>query len=201
MKPSDIDAFFERLDRSLGLPAEIILTGAAAGALMGHVRPTLDIDFEIRVRTRKKIPFVRIEEAVKRAEQETGFPVQCGENIEGWSMISLMDYRAKAKKYKRIGKLVVKIMAPEYWTIGKIGRYLNPDIDDMINVIKEENIPCERLIKLWAKALRSSRLSLELGQFRDHAVDFLASQGKKIWGKAFNPDAAIRDFKKLARIP
>ena len=48
MKRQQIDRFFKVLDAALRRPAEVILIGAGAASLMGHIRPSLDIDFEIR---------------------------------------------------------------------------------------------------------------------------------------------------------
>ena len=48
MKGSKIDFFFSELDREFRKPAEVIVTGAACAALMGYVRPSADIDFEIQ---------------------------------------------------------------------------------------------------------------------------------------------------------
>src|SRR5688500_10430523 len=44
-----IDRFFETLAAELEAPARVYLTGAAAGALMGRVRPSDDIDFGLRL--------------------------------------------------------------------------------------------------------------------------------------------------------
>jgi len=48
MRENIIDLFFIELDRGLSTPARVILTGAAAGAIYGNVRQSVDIDFEIR---------------------------------------------------------------------------------------------------------------------------------------------------------
>ena len=109
-------------------------------------------------------------------------------------MISFLDYRKHAILYKKIGSLKVKILAPDYWTIGKMGRFLEIDIQDMIKVIKRKKIKSENLIALWAKALRSSPLSPAKGRFRNNVVFFLKEHGKAIWGKNFNLEEAIKRF-------
>lgn len=197
MKKSFVERYFREFDRQWGRPAEIILTGAAAGALLGHVRPSLDIDFEIRT---VKAKGASLDEAIRRVSEKTGITVNYSEDISHWSMIDLLDYRKTALPYKTIGKLRIKLMAPEYWTIGKMGRFIEPDIRDLVKIIRKRKLSQERLIRLWGRALRSSPLSLASGQFRGHVVDFVKSYGKSLWGKNFDPDKAIAVFQRAARI-
>ena len=200
MKKNTIDLFFTELDRRLQRPAEVILTGAAAGALMGHVRPSLDIDFEIRLEGRR----VRnrdsslLETAIQETSKKTGLAVNYSKDISRWSMIEYLDYREKARLYKVIGKISVKVMSPEHWTLGKMGRFLEIDIRDLLKVIKKKKLRSRRLVALWANALRSSILSIEKGRFRDHVFYFLTTHGKKLWGRDFDPERAIRHFKRAA---
>ena len=197
VKQRQIDLFFKVLDQGLDTPAEVILVGAGAASLMGHVRPSLDIDFEIRLnRTKTRAVKRRLESAVRKACEVAGVAVNYSENVGGWSRIHYLDYRKTAVPYKRIGKLKVKIIAPAYWTIGKMARFLELDIQDMIKIIRAKKLKPSGLLRLWARAIRSSDLSLELGQFRDHAVYFIGRYGKKLWGRGFNPDQTIRDFKR-----
>jgi hypothetical protein len=199
VRQSRIDAFFRRLDEKLGLRAEIILIGASAGSLMGHIRPSLDIDFEItptsRVSGAKK---ERIQQAVMDVSRQMGIAVNFSDDVSHWSMIDFLDYRRTAKSYKKIGRLNVKLIAPEYWTIGKMTRFLELDIQDMMKIIRIKKIPAKRLIELWARALRASGLSLELGRFRRHVEFFLAKCGPKVWGKDYRADAALRLFRSAA---
>jgi len=200
MNPKQIHLFFTELDQQLGLAADIIVTGAAAAALMGYGRPSLDVDFEIRVkRGRKMNRAKRIHEAIARTRRKVGIAAQYSEDIDRWSMIQLLDYRKKAVPYKKIGKLDVCLMSPEHWTLGKLNRYLILDIRDMIRVIKGKRLSHQKLIRLWARALKESDLSLHSQQFRDHAIHFISHYGKKIW-RNFDVDRAVRQFRKSAGI-
>ena len=192
-----IHLFLNALAHGLNLPSEVILTGASAGFLMGHVRPSLDVDFEIRLKGRRSLKAkAKLEEAVANASKLTGLSAQYSENIGGWSMISYLDYQKSARPYRRFGKLNVKIMAPEYWTIGKMARFFEMDVRDMIQIIRKKKIKPEPLIRLWAKALNSSSLSIELGQFRNHVIYFIRKYGKKIWGSSTDPDRLIMFFRR-----
>ena len=199
MKQRQIDLFFQALDEGLDRTAEVILVGASAGSLMGHVRPSLGIDFEIRIRgSRNAAVQERLEAAAAKASEVAGVAVNYSENVGGWSRIHYLDYRKTARPWKQIGKLKVKIMAPEYWTIGKMARFLEIDIQDMIKIIRAKKLKPAALIRLWAKALRSSDLSLELGQFRDHVLYFIRRYGKKLWGAETDLGGLLREFKKQA---
>jgi hypothetical protein len=192
-----IHSFLDVLGAELSEPAEAILTGAGAGSLMGHVRPSLDVDFEIRFRRKASVRLkAELEEAVRKASRRSGLSAQYSEDIGGWSMISYLDYRKKAQPYQRFGKLNVKIMRPEHWTIGKMARFFESDIQDMIQIIRQKKLKPRTLVRLWAKAVRVSSLSLELGVFRDHVAYFLRKHGRKIWGLQTDTAELIDYFKR-----
>lgn len=195
MNKRQISLFFKILDRELALKATIILTGASAGSLMGHLRPSLDIDFEIKLENRHAQAKQKLEQAIDKAAQVSGVAVHFSENIGGWSRINYLDYRKTAVSYQKMGKLNVKLIAPEYWTIGKMARFLELDIQDMLKIIGKKKLKPKALIHLWAKAVRSSDLSLELGQFCDHVIYFLRRYGKKLWGRQTDVPSLINQFK------
>ena|SRR3989338_11027736 len=197
MNRRQIDRFFKVLDAALDRPAEIILIGAGAASLMGHVRPSLDIDFEIRYsRMRAAGERDRLQEAIRKASNQTGLAVDYSEHVSHWSMIDFADYRQTAVPYQRIGKLKIKIIAPAHWTIGKMGRFYELDIQDMVQILRKNKVPAASVIRVWTKALKKSALSLELGQFREHVHYFLRHYAKKIWGARANSEMLIQTFEK-----
>ena len=201
MRKALILRFFKELDRELKRPAEIILTGAAAGSLLGVVRPSLDIDFEIRTQRAKKMEnFSNIRDAIQKAAEKAGIAVNYSEDIGHWSMIDLLDYRKSALSYRKIGRLHLKVMEPSHWTIGKMGRFLEVDIRDMIRMVRRKKLKPEELIDLWARALGSSPLSLNLGIFSRNVTYFIRHYGKRLWGKAFDADKMTALFEKTAGI-
>ena len=182
-----IDAFFRELDRELKRKASIILVGASAGTLMGHIRPSVDIDFEINFSGHRKPGDVStLQAAIETTSHKIGVAVNFSNNISRWSMISFLDYRRTARSYKKFGKLTVKLITPEYWTIGKMARFLELDIQDMIKIIRKKKLRSEKLMQIWQKALEDSNLCLELGQFKDHVSFFIKRYGKRLWGPEFD---------------
>lgn len=181
MNQRQIVLFFKTLNRKLGIKGTVIVTGASAGALMGHIRPSLDIDFEIRLARKTPQARAKLETSIVQAARIAGVAVNFSENIGGWSRINYLEYRKTALPYKKIGNLEIKFIAPEYWTIGKMARFLELDIQDMIKIISKKKLKPETLICIWAKAICSSDLSLEVGQFRDHVIYFIQNYGKKLW--------------------
>ena len=198
MRKNLIDLFFLELSKETNSPTEIILTGAAAGVLYGHVRMSLDLDFEIRPKVQNEAYLLYLYDLVKKISSRTGIEVNYSEDIGHWSMIDFLEYRDKAIPYKKMGKLDIKLMAPEYWTIGKIARFLEMDTSDIIHVIRKKKIDADRLIQLWARAFKASPLSLTKKQFLDHVNSFIKTYGKRAWGKAFDPEKALVKFKKAS---
>lgn len=180
----------------------MILTGAAAGAIYGSVRHSVDIDFEIRLKGKARKGAESRDEVVRgligEVSSKLGIAANYSDDIGHWSMIDYLNYRKASMPYKRIGKLDVRLMAPEYWTIGKMTRFLEIDVKDIIKVIKKKGLRPERLVSLWARALRASRLSLTKGRFQRNVDHFLNVHGNRLWGSAFDKQKAIADFKKLA---
>jgi hypothetical protein len=199
MRKNVIDLFFRELDRALAKRARVILTGAAAGSLYGNIRPSVDIDFEIRIAGRRgSSDEANIGNLIGEASLKTGLAVNYSDDIGHWSMIDYLDYRKTSKPYKNVGRLDVRLMAPDYWTIGKMTRFMKLDIDDMAAVIKKQRLAAKRLVILWARALRASPLSLAKGRFAKNVEYFLRRYGKRIWGKRFDADGAVKDFRKRA---
>lgn len=198
-----IDGFFEALDKEVGRPIKVILTGAMAGVILGHIRPSMDIDFEIEFTSGgepSEEVMEGIEVAIRSASKKTKLPAQYSENIQGWSQISFLDYREKSILYKKIGKIEVRLMSPEHWTIGKMARYLELDKMDIAFILKKHPIPPERIIAVWGEALKKSMRSDRSREFRDHVLDFLKTEGKKIWKSSFDANTASEQFKKHAGI-
>ncbi len=185
MRKKQIDMFFRELDKALQRKADIILLGASAGTLMGHIRPSFDIDFEIRLSGSRRAGRSGVDKMILETAQKVGLAVNFSENVDHWSMVSFLDYRKTALKYKIFGRLTVKLIAPEYWTIGKIARYYALDARDVAAIIRKKKLRPEKLVRLWRHALEASDLSLELGLFKRHAGHFLKTYGKKLWSKSF----------------
>jgi hypothetical protein len=108
--PRRIERFFKILAQELDGPATAILTGAAAGAILGRVRPSLDIDFAIETARRQPRYWAKVEDAVRRAEKRAGIPAQFAEDIDRWGMITLLDYKRRSRPYRRFGELQVNVM-------------------------------------------------------------------------------------------
>lgn len=198
MDKRQIDKFFKLLSQNIkDIPKgkiKIILTGAAAGILMGGNRPSIDIDFCIDYDFKYAQD---VESAIKRASSITGIAVNFSEDIDRWSQITLLDYKHHTIPYKTFGIVEVSILSPAYWSIGKIARYLDPDVDDLVKVLKSNSVPAAALAKLWAKALLKSPRSSASFAFKTHVEHFFKTYGLSIWGEDFNPDECLSIFWKI----
>lgn len=200
MTPRTINRFFRTLAQEFTEPATLIVTGAAAASLWGHVRPSQDIDFGVRLPGRQPAAWERFQAAVNRTTQRTGIHVNYAEDLERWSSITLLDYQRHTLPYQRIGRLNIRLLHPLYWSIGKLARYFALDVDDLVTVLKRRRLPLASAIRVWAAALRASPRSTALPQFRSQVEDFLRTHGRTIWGRRFDADAAVHRFLRQARI-
>ena len=200
MNRRQIDKFFKILDAEFGRYAKVILTGAAAGAIYGSRRPSLDIDFAIELKDPTRVAWIELESAIKKTIEKTGIQANYAEDIDRWGMITLLDYRNNIKLYKKYGKITLFLLDPAYWSIGKMTRFIDPDIDDMIQVFRKTKTSPAYLAKVWGRALRESPRSTVLIRFRRHVESFLESYGKRIWGSSFDPIKIIQQFHKEAEI-
>ncbi|OGR82418.1 MAG: hypothetical protein A2902_07245 [Elusimicrobia bacterium RIFCSPLOWO2_01_FULL_64_13] len=195
-----IDRFFTVLSGQLDRKARVILTGAAAGNLMGGAHPSIDVDFALRSIGRSSLNWTDVENAVRKTVRITGVNADYAEDIDRWGLISLMDYLKHTRFYRRFGGIRVEVLAPSYWSIGKMNRYLDSDAKDMVRVFKARKVPHAGLERIWGSALKKSPKSAALFDFRRHAEDFFRHHGRAIWGKNFDAEISIARFWKAAGI-
>jgi len=176
-----IDLFFETLAKEWPHPTEILLIGGAVALIVGSGRITEDIDFEATLHSRQK--WNRFQETISKIKEKLGIRVEFNESIERWSMISFLDYTKHRIQYKRYGKIKVMYLDPVYWGIGKVSRYLDQDIKDMILVFSKGKTDPLQLARLWQKALKQSPASSRLFNVRNQMADFFKTYGPKIWKK------------------
>lgn len=199
MNPKQVDRFFRGLARDFRRGAVVYLTGAAAGSLMGNVRPSLDIDFGVRIRSGAGV-WRELETAVDKNRRLTGLAVNYAEDLDRWGQITLLDYQKHARAYKRFGRLELRVLTPGYWSIGKMTRYLEPDLRDMEAVFKSQKTSPLGLARLWGRAVAASPKSTAQFQFIRQVELFLETRGPRIWGNDFEPPKAVRAFRKKAGI-
>lgn len=201
MNPKQINKFFKVFSQNIkGLSTKkirVILTGAAAGNLMGGNRPSIDIDFCLEYNNKYAQD---IENAVKQASKVTGIAVNFSEDIDRWSQITYLNYKQHYKPYKTFGIIEVSILTPAYWAIGKIARYIDTDVDDLIKVLRANFVSPKALAKLLGKALLESPRSSASFAFKTHVEHFFKAYGVTIWGKAFNLEECLNAFYKASHI-
>jgi len=200
MDRQQIDRFFKILATEFQKEARIILTGAAAGTILGSIRPSVDIDFAVEIKRPGESTWKEFNAAVRKAISETGIQANYAEDIDRWGMITLLNYRNNTKFLKKYGHLTLSVLKPAIWSIGKVTRFIDPDIKDMIQVFRKTKISPTRLAETWGKALRKSQRSTALIRFRRQVESFFKSYGKKIWGRNFNATKTIIQFHKSAGI-
>jgi hypothetical protein len=194
-----IEHFLAILAKELGRPAKLYLTGAAAAALWGRVRPSIDIDFGIEAPVRGGRN-VSVEEAVDRTTRLSGIAASFAEDIDRWGMITLLDYRRSSRVYARFGALEVRLLHPVNWAIGKLTRFLEPDVRDVIEVFRRQAVDSKLAARTWGRALRASPASTAQALFRSQVEYLFRHHGRRIWGPKFDADDAVKRFGRAARI-
>lgn len=188
MNLSQAEAYFSELGRRLPAQTVIVLTGGIAASLLADARTTDDIDFAVIK------PLVRHWDAVAALLQnmaaKRGIQVQFSEDLDRWGAVSLLDWKRHTRLHRKSGKLEIRILDPLYFSIGKITRGTQRDVDDLVAVLKAQKAGWEPLVKLWAKALKKSPRSTALPLVKRQMLGFLRAQGPTIW-KPFDPDEAV----------
>lgn len=179
MKKEDIHQFFIELSEAYKNPVEIILIGGAASLLMGGSRPTMDIDFQIKLKDPSD--FEDLNKSMMDISQRLGIAIQFSENVERWSSLSLLDFEKHVKLYREFTNVKVFLPDPIYWSIGKIGRYLISDCQDMIAVFKKTQPDPYQLAEIWSKCIQQSPRSEQLFLVKKYMFDFFSQYAKKIW--------------------
>ncbi|MCB9800411.1 MAG: hypothetical protein H6757_06600 [Candidatus Omnitrophica bacterium] len=204
MNKQQISRFFRILSKEYHRPCTVILTGAGAGAVYGNVRATMDIDFCLVLKSRskknKQADWREFEEKVKEVTLRTNIAVQYAEDIDRWSQITYLDYQKHTILFKKFGSIEVRLLDPLYWAIGKMTRFLAPDVRDMIHVFKKTKTSPIKLAALLGKALRKSPRSTMCTSFRRQVELFFEEYGATTWGKNYSAESAVKAFRKAARI-
>lgn len=197
-----IDLFLATLAAELNLPGRAFLTGAAAAAILGRVRPSVDIDLGLELLGRAGAAWgPAVERAVDRTIRLTGIPASVAADIDHWGMITLLDYKRTSRAYRRFGALEVRVLHPIHWAIGKLTRALDPDLRDLVGVFRRQEVDPLAAARTWGRALRASPPSTVQMQFRRNVESFFQREGRRIWGRPFDAQLAIRGFHRAARIP
>jgi hypothetical protein len=198
--PRRIESFLRTLGRELGTPARGYLTGAAAAAFWGRVRPSLDVDIGIQLFARSGRSWEHVQAAVDRTTRLTGISASVAEDIDRWGMITLLDYRRSARPLRRFGAFEVRLLHPVNWSIGKLTRYLDPDVQDVVEVFRRQKVPWTAAARTWGRALRASPASTTQFRFRQNVEAFAAERGRATWGRSFEGKAFVAAFHRAAKI-
>jgi hypothetical protein len=196
MRKGDVDRFFRQVASQVKYPIKIYLTGGIASWFMGGDRPTEDIDFGLKTTAGK---WREVEKIIQEVSRQLAIPVQFSEDIGRWGMVGASDYEKKAKQYRKFGKVVVYLLSVPDWSIGKISRYYQSDVDDLRHVLKSQKTSSSALLKCWSEALLNSPRSSASGLFIKTVEDFLKTYGKEVWGSKFDPHESISFFQQLLR--
>lgn len=197
MKPRDVERFFRALARAWPFPADCILIGGAAAVVEGSLRPTDDVDFEVAfggdISSEDSELFAG---AVHDAERASGFGGQFTEDIGPWSTVALPPYRNRTRPWKRFGPIAVRLLDPASYTVTKLCRGAAHDFEDVVFVSGRRRVAWGTVARACGIAVRSSPRSTRLRAFVRRVEYLFRTHGRKLWGRRFDPEAAIRLFRR-----
>jgi hypothetical protein len=162
----------------------------------------IDLGLELVGDTRRasRSSWDAVQRAVDRTVQLTGIPANVAEEIDRWGMITLLDYKRSSRLYRRWGALEVRLLDPTNWSIGKLTRYLDSDVRDVMKVFRTRKVSAATATRTWGRALRASPASTTQFQFRRNVEEFLARHGRGTWGAVFDAPRWTRAFHRAAQI-
>ncbi len=196
---SDLDRFFRALATQLPCPATIVVTGGCEAMLLGGARPTGDVDFELRLARRHAGAAAAVEAAIADAAAKTGIDVQWSTDVDRWSAVSVPPGRRRSRPFRAMGRLRVRLLDPSCWAVYKLARYLEPDVEDLVAVLRRARVDPGRLARLCGEALRGSPRSTALFQFRRQVEAFFRTHGVAIWPR-LDAERAVAAFHRAAGI-
>jgi hypothetical protein len=199
VRPADIDRFFSLLGKRLPFAVRVTLTGGGAAILEGVQRATRDLDFQISLGRAPGKRHVLLQDAIRAVEAQTGIAAQYEESIETWSSIAWPEARARSYRYKRFGRVDVHLLDPLWWSVGKMTRYLDYDVSDVITVFKKMKVRPEQAVRAWGKALGRSPMSNAQSIFQRQVLGFLDRHARPLWGKSVDVSALQALFLSTAR--
>lgn len=176
MNKTKVRVFFKTFSKLQKSKIKIHLTGGIAAMYYGGVRPTEDIDFAIS-RSDENIV-----ENLNKTSQSLGIPIQYSTDIQRWGMINIPNLNQGAQYQFSEGLVEVYCLAPEKWAVGKLSRFYEDDLKDLVKVFTEQKTALQKCLKYWKKALEESPDSSEKRLFENNIKYFLENYSKKIWG-------------------
>ncbi len=203
MNKREISRYFKDLSKIYRRPCRVILTEAGAGTFYGRIRATMDLDFALELKARgpaKEKAWREFERCAREISEKNGIAAQYAEDIDRWSLNTYLDYQNHTRAFKHFGSIEVRLLEPAYWAIGKLTRYLDPDIQDVIEVMRRSRTSFELLAKVLGKALKKSPKSTACELFRRQVEDFFKTYGRRAWGKKFDSFKTIAIFHRTAGI-
>ncbi|MFQ5900060.1 MAG: DUF6036 family nucleotidyltransferase [Thermodesulfobacteriota bacterium] len=146
-------------------PLEVILIGGLALHYYGMKnRATIDIDAEVKGDIDGLFNFLKS----KR------IPSDIGENISGWSVISMPSfYRERTIVIYKDGLLTVKVLHPSDFIIAKLRRFTDEDLEDAVFVAKKFDLSQKDVKESANSAVENSPADTAIFIFRKNVELFL----------------------------
>jgi hypothetical protein len=161
----DVIEILREFVRETRKPLELILVGGLALQYYGmEGRATIDLDAEIRGDLEGLFNFLK----------QRGIPSDLGEDMTGWSVVSMPPgYRDRAKEIVRDENLVIKVLEPVDFVIAKLRRGTEEDMSDATYVARRFVLDRADIARRAEDAVNNSPKDTLIFVFRKNAELFL----------------------------
>lgn len=177
MNPKKLVPFFEEVGKQLKSPVRVVLTGGAVLGIYAQARFTQDLNFAVEAAE----GFEAAVEIFERVAVKHDLDLQYSEDIGNWSQLSLLDWRQNTIHLGTYWKLTVDVLSPLYFSLGKIARSMEQDLQDISDVFRAKNVRGEDVVALWIRALKESPKSSAIPAIKKYMKEFLSTGGRGIW--------------------
>jgi hypothetical protein len=166
------DAISDLAEAFQGRKTKFIFTGALAVIIYGHnSRVTYDIDAEVVMG--KKDDYSFMEAFAENYQKIKGIPAHLTDNVSRWGMIDIpAGYRERSQFLKKIGDVEFYVLSPIDLIISKLRAFRECDIEDSKYLVKKFNISFDEIKMAAEKAVDTSPMSLERGNFKKNLAYF-----------------------------
>lgn len=159
-----VTKFFEALAKRHLKPATILLLGGGGLAVLGNMRPTLDIDYDIEAAPEEKVELETVMQEVAAEEHlELEFvPIE--------EFIPLPEgAKSRRRLIGQFGQLSVYLYDPYSIALSKVARGLETDIQDVVFMINEKIIMLAKLEEFVQDAvLKALQFDIESRDLHNH---------------------------------
>lgn len=162
LSAATLESFLARVGERITYPVRINLLGGSGLILLGHHRPTVDIDFEGEEEVRDELREVLATVAAEMQVEIEAVPI-------GRFIPLPKGASSRSIPFGVIGNLEVFVFDPYSIALSKLDRGFDPDIEDVVFLIRQSYVDIEVLESMLENAILQAKVfDLDPSRMRRH---------------------------------